>query len=432
MTPHCMSLIRRRPLAALAALALALRVACAIMTEIKPLFPAYYYTDAAVIHAYAVNALHDARAGRAPAINGPLGERIQTLVSLEIYRVFGQHPFLVKLFNAFLGALAVTAFAWALSFAFSARAALLAGLGMAVWPSHIFYTSQNLKEAPTGVLAYAALASALAAGFDANTSRLRAASLALGAGLALLGAGFYRSYVLVCLGIALLAALGLATSRPSRTNVLLTAAVLLAALALYPSASSGLLASFNSGPLTTTDQGQISSLLIPVTYDADSQVVCHLTSPEGISRFRSSRQAADRLWAANNSHREINTQIYPDQSFKTWFEVLIYLPKGAFTVLFMPLPGLYPLNGKVGRWIAAVENAALLMLSLFAAAGFAHGPKTPERFGLLAFFAAMTVGAALLEFDLGSASRHKLLYLPMLFPFAAEEALRLLEREEFR
>ena len=56
--------------------------------------------------------------------------------------------------------------------------------------------------------------------------------------------------------------------------------------------------------------------------------------------------------------------------------------------------------------------------------------RASARLGLLAFFAAMTIGSALLEFDLGSAGRHKLLYLPMLFPFAAEEALRLWGRDE--
>ena len=84
------------------------------------------------------------------------------------------------------------------------------------------------------------------------------------------------------------------------------------------------------------------------------------------------------------------------------------------------------MDGKIGRWAAAAENAALLLLALFAAAGAARGRKTPARLGLLAFFAVMTAGSALLEFDLGSAGRHKLLYLPMLFPFAAEETLRLL------
>ena len=422
-----MSWIRRRPLTALAGLALALRVACAVTAEFKPLFPAYYYTDAALTHSAASAALGDIRNGRQPHINGTLGERIQTWISLELYRVFGPRPFQIKLLNALFGALAVATFAWAMSMAAPARASLTAGFCMAVWPSHIFYTSQNLKEAPVALLTYAAIGAAFAAGLDEKAPKPRTASLALGAGLALLAAAFYRSYLPVGLGAALLIALGLSAHRPPRANAVMTAVVLILALALYPSAARGLLDSFHSGDLGSTDQKRITPHLIPVTYDAaDANIILRPTSPAGISRFRGVRQSADRNWAAALAGREIGTQIYPGETFTTWLDVLLYLPKGAFTVLFMPLPGLYPMDGKIGRWAAAAENAALLLLALFAAAGAARGRKTPARLGLLAFFAVMTAGSALLEFDLGSAGRHKLLYLPMLFPFAAEETLRLL------
>jgi hypothetical protein len=425
------SWIRRRPLTSLAAFALALRVACAAATEIHPLFPAYYYTDAVMTHSYAVSALADVRAGRLPVINGALGERIQTAISLGFYRALGPRPFLIKLFNALLGALAVAAFAWALSKAIPSRPALIAGLAMAVWPSHLFYTSQNLKEAPVGLLTYATLGAVFAGGFDAKAPRSRTASFALAAGLSLLGAGFYRSYILIILATALLIALGLSALRPPRANALLAVATILLALGVYPSAAKGLLASFHAGALGEADQGRITPHLIPVTYDnKDANVVHNPTSPEGISRFRQARQASDRLWAAENAGREIGTQIHPDAAFKTWLDVLLYLPKGAFTVLFMPLPGLYPMAGKIGRWAAAAENSALLLVAALAAAGIVRGAWSPERLVLLAFFAAMAAGSALLEFDLGSAGRHKLLYLPMLFPFAAEEALRLFRVKE--
>ena len=426
-----MSWIRRRPLAALVVLALALRVACAVVTEYKPIFPAYYYTDATLTHDYALSALKDIREGRAPLINGTLGERVQTLTSLEIYRMLGPRPFALKLLNALLGALAVAAFAWAMSIIFPTRAALIAGLALAVWPSHIFYTSQNLKEAPIGLLTYAAFGAVFAAGFGEGVSRARAASLAAAAGFALLGAGFYRSYVLVAAGGTLLAALALSALRPPRTNALLAAAALVAALAFYPAASGRLLAAFDSRALGEADSNWTVSRLIPVTYDnADPRLIYRPTSPEGLSRFRTARQSADRRWALINAHRDIGSQLYPDETFKTWLDVLLYLPKGAFTVLFMPLPGLSPLEGKLGRYAASGENLALLALAALAAAGILRGRKSAARLGLIAFFAVMTVGAALLEFDLGSAGRHKLLYLPMLFPFAAEEALRLLRVKE--
>lgn len=417
-------------MAALAVLALTLRVACATVTEVNPLFPAYYYTDAARIHSYASAALSDLQAGRPPLINGALGERLQTAISLGVYRLFGPSPFLIKLLNASLGAAAVAAFVWALSMAFPFRSAFAAGILLAAWPSHVFYTSQNLKEAPVSLLAYAALGAALASGFDTKSSRARAASFALAAAAGLLAAGFYRSYVLLCLGTACLAALALSLFSPPRSNALLASAAILASFALYPSASRGLLHSFHSEALGAADQGRIQPRLIPVTYDNfDPGTLNRPTSPEGLTGFRRTRQSADRIWAAAHGDREIGTQIYPEAAFKSWLDVAAYLPKGAFTVLFMPLPGLYPLDGKPGRWAAAGENTLLLAIALLASTGFIRGRKTPARAGLLLFFASMTVGSALLEFDLGSAGRHKLLYLPVLFPFAAEEAFRLIGRD---
>ncbi|MBI2385610.1 MAG: hypothetical protein HYV14_06315 [Elusimicrobia bacterium] len=425
-----MSWIRTRPLTALAAFAFALRVACATATEFHPLFPAYYYTDASLAHENAVGALEDIRAGRAPRFNGSLAERLQTSVSLGVYRTFGVRPFLLKLLNALLGALAVAAFAWTLSGAFPALPAALAGLALAAWPSHVFFTSQNLKEAPIALLVYAALGAAFAAGFDAGAPRARTIALALSSGAALLCAGFLRTYLPIALGTALLLALGLSARRPPRTNAALTAAVLMLALAFFPYGARTILAAFHTQELGAADQDRIAPRLIPVTIDTTDAYVTHSpTSPEGISRFRDVRQAADRQWAATEAGRTIGTQIYPGEVFKTWLDVALYVPKGALTVLFMPLPGLYPLEGKPGRWAAAAENVTLLVLACLALAGAVRGRRSPQRLALAAFFATMTVGAALLEFDLGSAGRHKLLYCPMMFPFAAEEALRLLGLE---
>ena len=425
-----MSWIRRHPIAAIAALALILRAVSAVVTEFKPIFPAYYYNDANNIRAAALSAFDDANSGRRPTINGTLAERIQTRITLDVYRIFGPRNLPVKLLNALLGALAVAVLTWSLSLVFPAEAAWAAGLLVAVWPSHVFYTSQNLKEAPADLLAYAALGAALAAS-SSVAPRSRSAVFALGACLALLGAGFYRSYVLICLSAGLLLMLVLkARARTSRANAFAAAAAVIAALAFYPSASRALLLSFQSSSLGATGLGRIQSPLIPITHDEfDPGVVYRPTSPRGITGFRRSRQLSDRNFAMRTS-RKIGTQIYPDAEFNSWGGLIAYLPKGAFAVLFMPLPGLYPLDEKIGRYAAAGENGILLVLAAFAFVGFVRGPKTPARLGLLTFFFVMTAGAALLEFDLGSAGRHKLLYLPMLFPFAAEEIFRLFDRKE--
>lgn len=426
---HVMFWSKRHPLLALGALALALRISCAVVTEYNPLFPAYYYTDANLFHAAAERALGDMRAGRATTIRGTLGERLQTLMTIQVYRALGPRPFAVKLFNALLGALGVATLTWTLSLVFPFQTALAVGILVAIWPSHIFYTSQNLKEAPVLLLAFAALGAALAAGLESRAASIKErGAFAFGAALAMLAVGFYRPYIPICLTAALLLTHGLAAcARASRTNALATATVLIATMAIFPTVSNRILAVFDSASPDSPDHNEIQARLIPSTYEkSDPSKINRPTSPPGISRFRTIRQSEDRRWAKSQSiyNREIGTQIYPDAEFKTWNDVFAYLPKGAFTVLFMPLPGLYPMAGKLGRWAAAGENIVLLAISVFAALGFARGPITPARLGLLAFFAMMTTGAALLEFDLGSAGRHKILYLPMLFPFAAEEALR--------
>ena len=387
-----MSWIKRRPLLALGALALTLRVAAAVVTEFNPIFPAYYYTDARLFHEGAVSALRDEAQGRAPAFSGTLNVRVQTFLVYELYRWTGPRPLAVKLVNAVLGAAGVMVLAWMFGFAFSRRAAFASGLLVAVWPSYVFYTSQNLKEAPANLLAYAGLACALAAG--------RRAAFVVIAVLSMVGAGFYRPQVLEAISVAL----ALAALRGRRVHALAILGAVAASLLLYTWASR------RAGA------------------DPDYQLQS-LASPSGITDFRKAHQYDDRRKALALSNREISTQIFPGAEFKTWRDVAFYLPKGAFYVLFMPLPGLYPMDGKIGRFAASGENLVLLLVAALAAVGIVRGPKTPMRLGLLVFFAAMTAGAALLEFDLGSAGRHKLLYLPMLFPFAAEEALRLLGQE---
>lgn len=419
-----MSWIRRRPLAAVVLLALTLRAAAAVVTELHPIFPDYYYTDANVFHDAAVRSLQGGSVWSAE-FNGTLSERIQVLISAGIYAVFGMHPFAVKLLNAAGGAVCVALLFFIASAFASREAALSTALLAALWPSHVFYFSQNLKEASVSLLAYAGLLLALSAGFGKGALR-EAAPRAAGACAFLLAAGFYRSYVLLCLSGALLLSLlwECARTRPPK-RALLTMLAVAAALAAYPRASRGLLDAFNNRSALIQTSQRSASPLMPVTIDElDPEIVHSPTSPRGITGFRQSRQRADRRWARTHSKREIGTQIYPDASFESWGDVLAYLPKGAFHVLFMPLPGLYPMDGKLGRYLAAIENVALLALAALAAAGLTRGPKLPVRLVPLLFFAAMTTGAALLEFDLGSSGRHKLLYFPMLFPFAAEELLR--------
>jgi hypothetical protein len=332
----------------------------------------------------------------------------------------------MKLLACALGAAGAAALAVAAAAAFGPWPALSAAALCALWPSNAFYTSQNFKEAPTNLFAYLSLALLLPFA-TRREDRARAPRAAAGAACLIL-TGFYRSYVMLVVALALAAAFlaAWAARRAPRGRLGLGLAAALGGVVLFLPVSRAVTAHFFPGGMTVDPRNQPG--IIPVTYEGNTARAYAPTSPRALGEFRRLRQEYDRQWAKNQMGREIGTQIYPEARFANWADVLAFLPKASFTVLFMPLPGLYPLDGKLGRLLAALENAFLLCLACLGLIGAARGPKTPPRLALLLVFFGMTAGSALLEFDLGSAGRHKLLYLPMLFPFAAEEALRLIKR----
>ncbi|MDE2143711.1 MAG: hypothetical protein KGJ84_14980 [Elusimicrobia bacterium] len=427
-----MSRTEIRALAWIGVAALILRVGAALLTEAHPLFPAYYYADALMTNEHAAAAFAAAHGGPPYDYKGVLSHLIGVREQVAVYGLIGVHPVAMKLINSVLGAAAVVALGAAAACAFDPAFALAAAALCAVWPSDVFYTSQNLKESPTNFLVYAALACGLALATKqvaASKKSLLFAVLTCGA---LVGAGFYRSYVMLVLAAALILVylLDMAKTRTLTRNAAFGLLAVLLGLAAYRPLSRGTMNRFY--PAGAPGDPRLETPLIPVSYDSTSPEAATYrpTSLHGLAEFRRLRQYSDRVYAKNIENREIATQILPGAALDTWRDLAVFLPKSAFEVLFMPLPGLYPMDGKLGRIFASGENLILLILAVLGIAGAVRGRWTPARLGFLAFFAAMTLGSALLEFDLGSAGRHKLLYLPMLFPFAAEEAARLFGRKE--
>lgn len=408
-----------RKLLAIAAAAFLLRAGAAVLTEFKPIFPAYYYTDAVFVDHYARETANAWAQGQSLPLSYAPPQRAHILLTAIVYRAFGPHQIAAKLLNALAAAAGIAAFGLLAGRLFAPRAALVAAGAMALWPSHAFYTSQNFKE---GLLCGVMMGAFLLL-TPRESSKKGTLYAETAAGLVLLAAlGFLRSYAMLAAAAALAASAALTLPRQiaRRTGLLVLGACLLAPL-LYKLCLQGLLL----GPLKASVDGPVSeSVLIPKATNAQTGVVYKPLSPRGITEFRRSRQYSDRQYAKGLG-REIGTQIYPEEILDTWLDVLFFIPKASFQVLFMPLPGFYPMDGKPGRMLAAAENLILLSVFALGAAAALRGGYEPRRLGLLLFFAAMTAGSSLLEFDLGSAGRHKLMFLPMLFPFAAEEALRL-------
>lgn len=394
-----------RPWLFLALLALALRGGAAILTEYREILPAYHFTDARLMERLGWEDAESAAAGRPLLRASSPSQRVMIAVAATVYKA-GRHPLFLKLLCCLVSAAAAAALWFLAAPVFGAAPAVLAAGALAVWPSAVFYGSQFLKDGLIVAPLYAALALALRRG---TSPAILLASLA-----ALVAAGSLRPYLFIPAAAALSTAAVAHWRAGARAR---GAALLMLALAAPAAYKLGFAAASNPDPTTRAE-------IIPTSYD--SKTNSHLTpyTPEGLTRFRQYRQRNDQIWAQQQIGRRIETQIYPEAAFTTWLDVALFLPKSAFHALFMPFPGLYPLNGKVTRLFAGLENVALLALCAFAGSGLRRGPWTPERLALLVFVGVMIAGASLLELDLGAASRHKTLFLPLLFPFAAEEILR--------
>lgn len=397
--------------------AFALRAGVAVLTEYKPLFPAYYYHDAVFAEKMASDMSSAWREGRPYRSSYSAPQRIHAFLLAVPYLVVGEHPFVGKLLASLLGGLSVVFFGLAASAAVSPQAGFAAAAMTAAWPSHVFFTSQNFKESPTFALVFGALAlilPSLASRRKANTTVL------LGFLIAAVGAGLLRAYVLMILSVAVAVGAALSARRGGAAGLILAAA-LFAPIA-YKGASRVIFTVFLRTQENLTTDNQEADFARTITNEQGVQQAPF--SPRSLSEFRRLRQAADRSLAEHVQGREIGTQIYPEARFNDWFDVAAFFPKSYFQVLFMPLPGLYAIDGKLGRLLASLENVVLLVLFAVATWRISRDKISPGALVFITFFILMSCGTGLLEFDLGSASRHKLLYFPMIFPFAVNQFLR--------
>ena len=212
---------------------------------------------------------------------------------------------------------------------------------------HIFYTSQNLKEAPVALLTYAAIGAAFAA---ASMRKPRSR-----------GQRHWLSPALRCwpppsidrtsvgLGAALTPSACRLIARPA--NAVMTAVVLILALALYPSAAHFSI-HFIRGPGSTDQNGSRPSDPVIRRRREHHPETDIARRDRPLPRVRQSADGTGRRPAG----QEIGTQTIPERPSRPG-STSFYLPKGAFTVLFMRCRGYIP-DGKIGRWAAAGKRGA--------------------------------------------------------------------------
>lgn len=404
-------------------LALAMRVGFAVVDEIRPIFPSYYYADAKLADETGWEIAEQWRQGLPASFQGSPSNRLWAAGVAATYRVAGRRPLVPKILVAAFGSLSIFFFYLFMRRAFAPAVVLWSAALLTAWPSHVFFTSQNVKDGVVITLSYAAIA-----GLTARNRRIGLAAAAA----ALIAVGFFRGYLLLTISAVSAAAFLLFFAiryfrKRHAARLLAPACAAVAAVALYFPIAKAVF----EGPLAVsaaTKHDPSNHLKVaPATYDDRTGKYITPYSPEGISEFRRIRQKADRDWALKRDGREIGSQLFYGARFETWLDVALFIPKSVFYVLFMPLPGFYPLGHKLGRWLSAIENVFMLGLAFAAARALILKPRhfaNANRFLALALFLVMATASSLLEFDLGSASRHRILYLPFLFPFAVTWAIR--------
>jgi hypothetical protein len=412
-----MAWLRQRPLTAALLCALCLRLGLAIATEINPLFPPHYYNDSHDIDTSAMRLLSRDRGGD-PYIDIPPGSIIYTTLTHRVYRNFGFHPVIMKLLNTAIAVTAIATWYAAARLAVGTPAALLLAWVLTLWPSSIFYGSQHMRDASIQLLTGCAFWICLTALYGDSRGR-RWLHWTLGAIPVLYLLGLYRPHSLLFTSVALLAA---CTARLFRgKGPILRATALAAALILtmvvFQTTSRKLLYSIQPPP-PQTNTSVLDASLLPTVVDP-GRPTAPIYTPQGLSEFRRYRHYHENRWATYKTGRDVKTQVLSDVEFDSWLDVALFLPKGVFYALFMPLPGLYPLEGKLGRILAAGENLMLLVFLTGCLPALHRWRQWHQAGGLLVFFLINALAYGIFEFDLGSATRHRLQYFPAILPFAA-------------
>lgn len=423
-----------RPVLAALLCGLALRWGAAVLTEFHPILPAYHYTDAGYDHDQAVQV---AKVWRSDSGSMPASSASKKLyvhwVALQ-YRLFGAQKIVPKLVNGLFAA--AGAFLWyriALMY-FPGQTALIFLWMLAIWPSSVFFSSQNLKEASIGFFA------ALAFHLFSKLQHLergphpvppkRLAILAGGGAISLFVLGMLRSHLMAFAAGALALSAGIVLVKRLKTGTriagpaatLVSIALLLGVFKIGSAFVAQNLLYPDPPSVAMSRAGNPSDMrVLPATYIPNSGgEYVRPFSPRGLTRFRNIRHSEAMHWARSQTGRVIATQVLPDVEFASWLDVALFLPKGFLYAAFMPLPGFYPLDGKLARILASLENVLLLTMFIFAVLQLKSRPLSFDSpWFLLAFFVISAGAYSLFEFDLGSAARHRLQYFPSIFLFAA-------------
>ncbi len=363
--------------AAAAVTAFLIRAAVAWWDADQTLFPPHYYNDARRFHLSGMQVLAGMR-GDGPWPELDISRRgFQTLIGL-IYFVSGHEKFPAQLLVCVFGGLSVWFLARLGERLVSRRAGLIAAWTLALWPSSIFYGAQLIKDGAIMPWILASLLGTLGTGPAARSGLLSAGI-----------AGLIRPHVGILLAGIWAAKRFRDILRPSVVATLIALEI----VALY-------------GTSSLIERG---AQVIP------QEFASLRAFPAALTEFRTVRQRREN----RDGRRVVESHLFKEQRFRHWGDVILFVPKAGFYAAFMPLPGLFPLQGKLSRILSAMENVLWLVITALAALALKRRGLRPDDRVILCYIGLSCVIWGIFDLDLGAASRHKLQYMPLLLIYAA-------------
>lgn len=386
-------------LAAICAAGFFMRAAIGIFDARRPIFPSNYYNDERD-YVDAASLLIEGRLDARRTALTP-GKEIYTRWLALLARGFGPGPLPGRLTNAAAGGLTSGLWGWSTAVLTTPATGLAAAAFVAAWPSHNFHTSMAIKEAPISLLLALCVATLFAGlAVDGRRRNLWFATAAAAA----LGLSLLRAYLLPILALSV----AVSAVRPERS----------ARRAAFAALLWFVLAIAASLPLRRALQEPAQAPPTPPSATLPALEAAFGEPLFGLAARRRTLIEGSRIWSFRQFGRAPESLLFPDQALNTWLDLALFLPKACLYELFMPLPGLYPTDGKPGRVLASAEGAVLLIVFATAAWGLRKLTWGPQPVFLASFFILAVLPTAFFEYDLGSASRHRIHFFPFLLPFA--------------
>jgi hypothetical protein len=364
-------------------LAFLVRAAFAFVDRRYALIPDLYTSDVAYYDGLAWAIASAWRAGVHPEIALPPNVAVHSSLGAVVYVLLGRTPLGLGMLAAMLGALSIGHVYRAARGIVGAERGTLAALALALWPSHVLWTSQYFRE--PWVFYFVALA--LHASVRWRTSNALADWVTTAACVVLVTV-FRTGTGLVAVGAlaaATLWALAVPRSRP----------VTLVRPALAVVAFAGGVAAIMKWAAAALPEGSILGYV-----------------------------ALTRQKLATGG-----SAIHPGWAVRSWGEAIVYAPFAVITFLLAPLPWHARNVPQLG---AALENLMLLAMIVLAGARLSQFRTLAWNTALFtaAFGALGILAFGLVEGNAGTAFRHKMQFLPALlivlaaaWPAARREAL---------